>query len=66
MEGIRMSNQDSAMAPETLSFLHESKKAHLIGGHWADYNDEKRADVFDPSTGAVITTVPLGGQAGPW
>jgi len=35
-----MSNQDSAMAPETLSFLHESKKTHLIGGHWADCKDE--------------------------
>jgi aldehyde dehydrogenase (NAD+) len=63
MERFPMSNQYSAMAPETLSFLHESKKAHLIGGHWADCKDEKNADVFDPSTGAVITTVPLGGQA---
>jgi hypothetical protein len=31
-----MSNQDSAMAPETLSFLHESRKTHLVGGFWAD------------------------------
>ena len=51
------------MAPETLRFLQESRKTHLIGGHWADSKDEKTAEVFDPSTGAVITTVPLGGQA---
>ncbi len=55
--------QDSAMAPETLNFLQESKKAHLIGGRWADDKNEKSVDVFDPSTGEVITTVPLGGQA---
>jgi acyl-CoA reductase-like NAD-dependent aldehyde dehydrogenase len=58
-----MSNQDSAMAPETLSFLRDSKKTHLIGGHWADRNDERTAEVFDPSTGEVITSVPLGGHA---
>lgn len=58
-----MSNQDSAMAPETLSFLYESRKTHLIGGHWVDSKEEKTAEVFDPSTGEVITTVPLGGHA---
>ena len=52
-----MLTQDLAMTPETLSFLHDSRKTHLIGGQWADSKDEKTAEVFDPSTGEVITTV---------
>jgi aldehyde dehydrogenase (NAD+) len=58
-----MSNQDAATDPEILSFLHESKKAHLIGGHWADCKDERSAEVFDPSTGEVITKISLGSHA---
>lgn len=58
-----MLTQDLAMTPETLSFLHDSRKTHLIGGQWADSKDEKTAEVFDPSTGEVITTIPLGSHA---
>jgi len=58
-----MSSQNSLMSPEVLNFLHESRKTHFIGGHWTDSNGQRTAEVFDPSTGEVITSVPLGGQA---
>ncbi len=57
-----MKNQESAMASETRSFLQESRKTHLIGGQWADPKDARTAEVIDPSTGGVITTIPLGGH----
>jgi aldehyde dehydrogenase (NAD+) len=58
-----MSSQNSLMSPEVLNFLLESRKTHFIGGHWTDSNGQRTAEVFDPSTGEVITSVPLGGQA---
>ena len=50
------------MAAETRAFLDASRMKHLIAGQWVAQKDEKVADVFDPSTGGVITKIPLGGH----
>ena len=57
-----MKNQEAAMAAETRAFLDASRMKHLIAGQWVAQKDEKVADVFDPSTGGVITKIPLGGH----
>jgi len=57
-----MINQEANMAAETLSFLHKTPKAHFIGGRWVNAKDKERTEVFDPSTGEAITSIPLGGH----
>jgi len=57
-----MSNQESAMASETLCFLHELPKMRSNEGSSADSGDQGTTNVFDPSTGEVLTKVHLCGR----
>lgn len=57
-----MSSQEAVMAPETLSFIRELPNFRSTDGKLAGSGDQGNADVFDPSTGEVLTTVPLRGR----
>jgi len=54
-----MTNQDELLLPETAQFLHHSPMANFIGGRWSQAEDAVPYLVIDPSTGAVLSTIPL-------
>jgi acyl-CoA reductase-like NAD-dependent aldehyde dehydrogenase len=54
-----MANQEELLLPGTSAFLRQCPMTNFIGGRWREVEGGRPYPVIDPSTGAVLTTIPL-------
>lgn len=54
-----MNTQLEGLTAEAARFVYEEKKTHFIGGNWQVTRNARTAEVNDPCTGGILTTIPL-------